>query len=93
MAETVVELTGEIDVAVVPRIKAQLQSAVAESPGGTVVADLAAVTFIDSTGLGVLVSGLKAARSSGGELVLRNTPAHIAKVFSITGLDKAFTLT
>ncbi|MDT9592468.1 STAS domain-containing protein [Nocardioides zeae] len=53
-----------------------------------VVVDLAETTFLDSSGLGALISGLKSARQAGGDLrVARPTPA-VLTVFELTNIDK-----
>ena len=54
------------------------------------VVDLQGVTFMDSTGLGVLVGRLKLVRVQDGTLKLVCTSERILKVFAITGLDKVF---
>jgi anti-sigma B factor antagonist len=56
------------------------------------VLDLEAVDFLDSTGLGTIVSVLKRARTHGGDLRLVCTEARIRRLFEITGLDKAVPL-
>ena len=52
--------------------------------------DLTDVEFLDSTGLGVLVSGLKRFRTLGGDLTIVCTRPRILKVFEITGLTTVF---
>ncbi|MEO5743433.1 MAG: STAS domain-containing protein, partial [Terracoccus sp.] len=47
-------------------------------------------TFLDSTGLGVLVGRLKLTRTMGGSMRIVGTDDRVLKVFSITGLDKVF---
>lgn len=58
--------------------------------GGTtrIVVDMAETTFLDSSGLGALIAGLKSARQAGGDLrIARPTPA-VVSVFKLTNLDK-----
>ncbi len=55
-----------------------------------IVVDLEKVDFLDSTGLGVLVGGLKRVRSHDGSLQLVCTHEKILKIFRITGLTKVF---
>ena len=86
---TVVEVGGEIDVATAPRLREQLISLV-NAQKYRIVVSLEAVDFIDSTGLGVLISGLKRCRTHGGELGLVLTEPRILKVFEITGLLAVF---
>jgi anti-sigma B factor antagonist len=56
------------------------------------VLDLEAVDFLDSTGLGTIVSLLKRVRTHGGDLRLVCTEARIRRLFEITGLEKAVPL-
>jgi anti-sigma B factor antagonist len=87
----VLAVSGEVDVATVPRLREQLHGLVA-SGTPRIVVDLDAVDFLDSTGLGVLVGALKRVRSNGGELALVCTSPRIRKVFEVTGLTKVFAL-
>jgi anti-sigma B factor antagonist len=87
----VMVIQGEIDVATAPRVRERLL-AMAEGNPKLAVADLSGVTFVDSTALGVLVSGAKRFRTGGGDLRLVVTAPHIAKVFAITGLDDLFSI-
>ena len=82
---TILTVTGEVDVATAPQLDEQLAVA-ATAP--KIVLDLTAVTFLDSSGLGVIIKGLKRVSELGGSLVLVVTNPSILKVFSITGLDK-----
>ena len=50
------------------------------------------VEFLDSTGLGVLVGGLKKVRAHEGSLDLVCTQERLLKIFTITGLAKVFTI-
>ena len=54
------------------------------------VVDMEGVDFLDSTGLGVLVGGLKRVRAHEGSLRLVCTQERILKIFRITGLTKVF---
>jgi anti-sigma B factor antagonist len=86
---TVVHVAGEIDVYTAPVLRERLDEQIA---GGRrhLVVDLQGVTFMDSTGLGVLVGRLKLVRVQDGTLKLVCTSERILKVFAITGLDKVF---
>ena len=53
-----------------------------------VVVDLAKVTFIDSTALGVVVGGVKGVRAHGGSLDMVCDDENIRRIFEITGLDR-----
>src|SRR4051794_7920579 len=86
---TVISVAGEIDVYTAPTLRERLNELVAEGEYHLVV-DMAGVDFLDSTGLGVLVGGLKRARSHEGTLQLVCDQEKILKVFRITGLTKVF---
>lgn len=86
---TVISVSGEIDVYTAPSLKERLNELVADGHYELVV-DMAGVEFLDSTGLGVLVGGLKRVRSHDGTLSLVCAQEKILKVFRITGLTKVF---
>lgn len=85
----VLAVAGEIDVYTAPKLREQLLE-LSHAGKTTVVADLTDVSFVDSTGLGVLVSGLKRFREAGGDLRLVVTQPQILKVLEITGLSTVF---
>jgi anti-sigma B factor antagonist len=58
--------------------------------GPHLVVDLRHVNFIDSTGLGMLVSVLRAAREQGGGVELRNANREVSRLLQITGLERVF---
>lgn len=87
----VLEVRGEVDVYTAPRFRERLIEVVTDGHRRVVV-DLEGVDFLDSTGLGVLVGGLKRLRSLDGDLLLVCTQSRILKVFEITGLTKVFSI-
>ena len=86
---TVVVVNGEIDVYTAPTLRERLNELVTAGHRDLVV-DMQGVDFLDSTGLGVLVGGLKRARALEGSLQLVCGQEKILKVFRITGLTKVF---
>lgn len=84
-----VSLEGEVDVYTAPRLKESLIEQI-ESGCVNVIVNLDDVGFIDSSGLGVLVGGLRRAKEKGGGIRLVCTRDNILKIFRITGLDKVF---
>jgi anti-sigma B factor antagonist len=86
---TVVEVGGEIDVYSAPRLREKIAELV-EAGNYELVIDLEKVEFLDSTGLGVLVGGLKRVRTHDGSLSLVCTQERLLKIFRITGLTKVF---
>lgn len=84
-----IKLKGEIDVYTAPRLKEEIVALIA-SGCSNVIVDLQNVAFIDSSGLGVLVSALRRARERNGAVRIVCTRENILKIFRITGLDKVF---
>ena len=87
----VVAVGGEIDVYTAPRLRDRITELVGAGNYDLVI-DLEAVEFLDSTGLGVLVGGLKKVRAHGGSLELVCTQERLLKIFRITGLAKVFVI-
>lgn len=83
---TVVAVTGELDAHVAPQLAAVVDP-LAARPEGVLVIDLSEVGFVDSTGLGVLVSTLKHVREAGGRLDVVVSSPRVLKVLALTGLD------
>jgi anti-sigma B factor antagonist len=89
----IVHASGEVDIASAPALALYVDRALAPQPSLLII-DLAAVTMLDSSGLGVLISVLKGLEAAGKstELRLIVTEPHVLKVFSITGLDGVFSI-
>ena len=88
---TVVAVGGEIDVYSAPKLREKLISLV-ESGSYHLIIDMEAVEFLDSTGLGVLVGGLKRVRAHDGWIDLVCTQGRILRIFRITGLSRVFNI-
>lgn len=54
------------------------------------ILDFSGVSFMDSTGLGILISMLKELEEDGNTILVKNATKRIKKVFEITELDKVF---
>ena len=87
----VVDVEGEIDVYTAPRLRETLIGLV---DGGNyrLIIDMEGVEFLDSTGLGVLVGGLKRVHAHDGGIDLVCTQSKILRIFRITGLSKVFSI-
>ena len=85
----VVDVGGEIDISTAPRLRDLLIELVSKNNYQLVV-NLDKVEFLDSTGLGVLVGGLRRVRAHDGSLDLVCTRERILKIFRITGLTQVF---
>jgi anti-sigma B factor antagonist len=83
----VITVSGEVDLASSPELDTAIIAAI-ESGASSVVIDLTDVSFMDSSGLGVIVRGLKRCREADKDLDLVITNERVLKVFGITGLDQ-----
>src|SRR4051812_41238456 len=88
-AACVLTVRGDIDLASASDFETSLRTALDGAPGSITI-DLESLTFIDSSGLRVLVSLSKEAQSRGTTLGLRNVPRHAQRVLDITGLSEWF---
>ena len=88
---TVVSVGGEIDVYTAPKLREALLELV-NAGRYQLIVDVEAVDFLDSTGLGVLVGGLKRVRANDGNLRVVCTQERLLKIFRITGLTKVFAI-
>jgi anti-sigma B factor antagonist len=85
----VVSVGGEIDPGTAGELSAAALKAMQEI-GPSLVLDLSGVTFMDSTGLKVLLAVHQRAQLAGGGLVLAGPPRSVQRVVNITGLDETF---
>ncbi len=87
--QAVIRLQGEVDVYTAPKLKSTIVDLV-DKGHFKIVVNLEKVDFMDSSGLGVLVGGLKRVRTHDGAIALVCTQENILKIFRITGLVKVF---
>ena len=85
----IMSLVGEVDVYTSPGLKRDLVEAIDKGCVHAIV-DLSKVEFMDSSGLGALVSGLRRIKERSGSIKLAGPREQILKVFRVTGLDKVF---
>ena len=78
---------GRLTMVSAPRLRELLDGLIAQ---GTVriVVDLAETSFLDSSGLGALIAGLKSARQAGGDLRIARPTEPVSAVLKLTNLDK-----
>jgi anti-sigma B factor antagonist len=88
-APNVLPLEGEIDLHVSPRIAAALGAMIEEKPERLVV-DLSAVSYIDSSGLAVLIEGMQNVEAYGGKFVLAGLQEQVRPIFEMARLDQVF---
>jgi anti-sigma B factor antagonist len=87
----VLTISGELDAATAPRLTEALDDAIA-SDSASVLVDLSECSFIDSTGLGVVVTARTRLLEDGRRFELCCAGAQAKRILEITGLDNAFGL-
>jgi anti-sigma B factor antagonist len=88
-APNVLPLEGEIDLHVSPRISASLGAMIEQKPPRLVV-DLSKVSYIDSSGLAVLIEGMQNVEAYGGKFILAGIQDNVKPIFEIARLDQVF---
>ena len=84
-----VHLLGELDMSTAPQLRDELLRLTSDG-AREVTVDLSELQFMDSTGLSVLITGLKGLREKGGDMALRSPTPGTRKVLEITGLTEDF---
>ncbi len=85
----VLPLEGEIDLHVSPRIATSLNQMIATKPKQLVV-DMSQVSYIDSSGLAVLIEGMQNVAAYGGKFSLAALQEGVRPIFEIARLDQVF---
>src|SRR5437870_1567304 len=85
----VLPLDGEIDLHVSPDIAETLRVMTAKKPKRVVV-DLSHVTYVDSSGLAVLIEGMQNVEEYGGKFALAGLQESVRSIFELARLDQVF---
>jgi anti-anti-sigma factor len=84
-----VRIEGEVEFATAPRLRATLLE-LAQQGANPVVLDLAAVSFLDSAGISLLIQAKKRLVNAGSDLVLRSPQGTVLRVLEISGVTELF---
>ena len=82
--------TGRLNMVQAPKLRKVVAEVVAAGHHH-VVLDMAGVEFVDSSGLGALIGGLKLARQAGGDLRIAAVNDQVRMVLKLTGMDRVLT--
>jgi len=85
----VLRLEGEIDLHVSPNVAESLRMMTEKKPKRLIV-DLARVTYVDSSGLAVLIEGMQHVEEYGGKFALAGLQEPVRSIFEIARLDQVF---
>lgn len=83
----VLRCDGRLNMVAAPALRACIEQSV-EAGHARVVVDLEKISFIDSSGLGSLIAGLKKARQAGGNLRIAAATEQVLTVLKLTNLDR-----
>lgn len=83
-------LSGDVDAEQRKVLKGGLEDKISQYKPQEVVLDCEGLDYIDSTGLGVLVSSLRSVKEYGGTIRIVKLKPFLLKIFRITGLDDIF---
>ncbi|MFD0589090.1 STAS domain-containing protein [Paenibacillus sp. GCM10027627] len=84
--EHTLKLSGELDLSVVPQLQSALEPVLRRADLALVL-DLAGLSYIDSTGIGIIVSIIKTRDSLNAPFYVRHIPASVRRLFDLTGLS------
>ena len=86
---TVIDIGGELDMSTCGQLRDAIQSHIGAATG--IVLDLAAVSFVDSSAIRVMIEARAAALAAGGSLTIRNPSAPVHRVLTVAGVLDLFT--
>lgn len=89
-ATVYVKAEGDIDLHTVEHLRSRLLDVVAANPAATVIVEAGDVTYIDSTGVGMLVHVRKQAQSAGGDVRLEDASGRVLRILQVSGMDRYF---
>ncbi len=81
-------LSGEIDHHAARELREEIDDAVKKAMPKVLYIDFREVSFMDSSGIGLVMGRYKLMQSLGGEVRVTNVPVHIRRVMRVSGLDR-----
>jgi anti-sigma B factor antagonist len=81
----VLEVSDDLDLYAAPRLRDALMD-LHRAGRNRLIVDMTALDFMDSSGLGVLIGGVKRARNTGGALVVVGASERVLKILRVTGV-------
>ncbi|MGN0601934.1 MAG: anti-sigma factor antagonist [Oscillospiraceae bacterium] len=82
------KITGDLDHHTAKYIRGDIDASIRETNPKTLILDFSAVTFMDSSGIGLVMGRYKIMTELSGEVLIANTPPYIRKVMQLAGLNK-----
>lgn len=86
--ELIARISGEIDHHTARWLRMDIDTALNDNHPKHLILDFSAVTFMDSSGVGLVMGRYKNMEASGGKVYLMGMPPYIDKVMTLAGMDK-----
>lgn len=81
-------LSGEIDHHIAASVRSDIDYAVRDSSAKELILDFSEVTFMDSSGIGLVMGRYKLMSEMGGKVIIQDPPPSIKKVMKLSGVDR-----
>lgn len=81
-------LKGELDHHAASKIKDTIDLLILKAPVKVLIMDMAGVTFMDSSGIGLIVGRYNRIRSFGGKMFIKNPSQALSKILKMSGIDQ-----
>ncbi|MBR1423051.1 MAG: anti-sigma factor antagonist [Ruminococcus sp.] len=81
-------IKGDIDHHTAKSIRTQIDRTINDSDPKLLIMDFSEVTFMDSSGIGLVMGRYKLMTERGGEVIISEPAGYIKKVFQLSGIDK-----
>ncbi len=86
--QLVAMLSGEIDHHCAQPMRAEIDAKIDACQPETLILDFAGVTFMDSSGIGLIMGRHRLMEQIGGEVIVRDPPQHIRRVIRLSGMER-----
>ena len=90
---TAAYISGDLDHHSAAQIRSEIDREIADKHPQRLIIDFAGVTFMDSSGIGLIMGRYKLMSASGGDVIVSRPPAYIKKVLRLAGVDRLARLT
>lgn len=81
-------LSGEIDHHCAQPMRAEIDAKIDDLQPSVLVLDFAGVTFMDSSGIGLIMGRHRTMETIGGSVIVRDPPPHIRRVIRLSGMER-----
>ena len=88
-----VKIEGELDHHIAEKIKTAVDEKIRSTNAVNIIFDFTELSFMDSSGLGVIMGRYKKVRTLGGKILIYGVNAGILRIMEMSGIDKIIKLT